>query len=127
MNNLLLDSHSYVWLLYHPNKIGKASRGMLKSSNRTYFSLISLFELKIKYALGKFSYLPDDIINSVYKSGLATLAIKEQHILNLLDIKINDPFDKLLLTQAKYEGAQFLTADELILNLDLPFVSDIRV
>ena len=117
--NYLLDTHILLWLLYEPPKIPKSIRLILEDEEDVkYVSGVSLWEISLKYSLGKldlgdstpseiFDYLPDDgleiiDLNSDLLATYYQLAKKETH---------RDPFDRLLVWQAISEGYTLLSVD----------------
>lgn len=125
---ILIDSHIFIWYGYGDlNKMPKRYLGILEDSdNDIYFSLVTLWELMIKYLLGK----PDFNIDSqkirlgLIKDGFNEMPILNQHIKALQGIPSvhKDPFDRLLIAQAKSENCQFLTVDEKILQYPYDFI-----
>jgi len=56
------------------------------------------------------------------RSGLRTLGLAPDHGLGIADLPMHhrDPFDRLLISQARAEGLTFLTADPRIADYDVP-------
>ena len=114
--NLLLDSHLLIWALSEPTRLSKTARTLINDSgNRLYFSAASLWELSIKAALGPRS-LPLDI-RSFHKTLLENdyneLAVLSGHAMEVATLPRlhGDPFDRLLIAQARVEGMTLLTVD----------------
>lgn len=122
MKNLLLDTNVLVAYVLNSRKIGKRSASLLNKSN-LFFSPLSIFELKIKEArLKNFrSPLTAAILTSL---GLKSLSF-DAEVSELVQTLSHDPFDVLLVSQAKSRGMQFVTADMQILRSDLDFVLDV--
>ena len=69
--------------------------------------------------LGKFDS-PDNLIDMIEKSNLQLLDITAEHSfsINLFPkLKRHDPFDRILLSQAKIDGMAFMTSDKFLLGL----------
>jgi PIN domain nuclease of toxin-antitoxin system len=127
MNNFLLDSHIFLWLLQEPHKIGKETTKHLTSGDSSiYISAATIWELGLKHQKGKLKFNPDQLLEAVHVTGIKLLPIAIQHITTTYKLNIihKDPFDCLLLAQAKYESIVLLTADQAILRLNLPYVVD---
>lgn len=122
--NLLLDSHILIWALFEPDRLGKQTRRHIAQADEVFLSLTSIWELAIKHSKGKLLYSPDELLDGLKPLGVSLLAIKPNHILGLQYIQTThqDPFDRLLLAQARAEGLKLITADGALANLGLSFV-----
>ena len=129
--NILIDTHIALWSLYEDKKLSKKAKGLLLDSNNTiYYSLASAWEVEIKHSIGKLSVPADAFIEDCDSIGFLPLSIKKEHILGLKDLPLlpdghKDPFDRLLLTQARSERMAFLTLDKKILAYGEKQVSSI--
>lgn len=130
MGRVLIDTHVFIWSSgeSHEKNIGKHARSLI-GVNEIYVSSISFAEITVKKMLGKIKFsIPDP-------SMLAELGVDELPFLSSAGLAISnfeslighDPFDRMLLAQARSEGMIFLTADEKLLDLGLDFVVDARV
>ncbi len=119
---LLLDSHVLVWLVEAPERLGPASRAMLEDlDNQLFASVASLWELAIKSALGRVRLaapLSDIVAQLPVRSAVTIIAIEAGHALAVMDLPSHhgDPFDRLLLAQAKVEDMTLITADRTLLG-----------
>jgi len=129
MNKVLIDSHILLWLLQEPHKIGIRATASLIEADVVYVSQATILELTLKYKKGKLSFSPQEIITGISDLGAIQLALNNKHITGLVDLKSEnkDPFDMLLMSQAKSEDIFFLTADTLILKSRPHYVMDARV
>jgi len=127
MSGLLLDTHVLLWLLDDSPLLGNTARDRITSSAAVYVSAASTWELTIKSAIGKLA-LPDDLDDAIERSGLRDLAVTRRHTLasDLTALPHKDPFDALLVAQAKTERLLLLTADTKLLTA-LPDVVDARL
>ena len=93
-----------------------------------YASHVSLWEMAIKQRLGKLGELDRPALewfgHYVAKSGLRELSIAARHLgaVESLPAKHNDPFDRLLVAQARQEGLSIVTLDELVSQYDVDVV-----
>ncbi|MBW3569328.1 type II toxin-antitoxin system VapC family toxin [Candidatus Parcubacteria bacterium] len=128
MKNLLIDSHELIWMLFEPSRIDKTTEAILASADIVYVSLASVWELAIKHNKGKLVYGPDELLEGVEALGAKLLQISPEHILALKNIKTfhADPFDRILLAQAKTENLLLITADTEILNLKFDYIVNVR-
>ncbi len=114
---LLLDTHTLLWFLTNDSSLSARARGAIEDpSNATHVSAASLWEVAIKFALGKLK-LPapyaDIFPRQLELNGFALLPITPAHCATLLTLPFHhrDPFDRLLLAQAKTEGMTLVTDD----------------
>ena len=114
----LLDTCVLLWTLEN-------NRGKLKDlitiienpSNELAVSVVSYWEITIKKALGKL-VLPCNWIEVLDETGLFWLNLEPKHIQQLESLPLihHDPFDRLLISQAKAEQMILLTVDEKIMQ-----------
>jgi PIN domain nuclease of toxin-antitoxin system len=126
MTSLLLDTHVLLWALDGNERLGPATRELLLATEAiAYVSSASTWELEIKRSLGKID-LPSDLISQIEDSGFAELPVRHRHIeaLGMVSLPHRDPFDRLLMAQARVEGLTFVTADRVILTAGLLGVVD---
>lgn len=117
MSDLLLDTHVVLWLLDDSPRLGTDARSRIGAAGRVHMSAASAWEISIKRSLGKL-VIPEDFEQAVVASGLADLPVTRAHGLatDQAGLPHKDPFDALLVTQARAEGLAFLTADAKILE-----------
>lgn len=119
---LLLDSHVVLWLVLDNPKLGSAIRGVIaESAGTVHVSVASLWELRIKAALGKL-VLPDAFHRILIDSGMTILPIDLHHIDALADMPRhhNDPFDRMLIAQALADELTLVSADRMVTLYDAP-------
>jgi PIN domain nuclease of toxin-antitoxin system len=125
---VLLDSHVLLWWMEDDPRLGPIARAALEAAARPSFSAASIWELLLKAGKGSLS-LPESFERDVVRSGLAEVPVTAAHARAMLTVDgldRHDPFDSLLVAQAKAERMQFLTADRKLLELGLGFVRDAR-
>jgi PIN domain nuclease of toxin-antitoxin system len=115
--NYLVDTHVVLWFFNGdqiiPPKIRKL---MTEDPGHVYISVASLWEIAIKFSLGKLeidSGLPL-FLNSLEESGFRILPIQTEHILTVAGLPFfhRDPFDRIILAQAKTERFTIITKDD---------------
>lgn len=123
MNNLLLDSNALISYVTAATRIGKKSRELFKRAN-LFYSTISLFELKLKELRipGFISPLSESKLNQL---GINKISFDSEDLRGLVQLATKDPFDVMLVAQAKARNLGFVTADLAILDSNLDFVLDI--
>ena len=126
--NLLLDTHIAIWALNDdPALSDKARELMLDPDNTIYYSTVSVWEVLLKHIRRPDNIPFDemDFAEGCRAAGYVPLSLADKHVLAVRTLarpetikEHNDPFDRLLLAQAKVENLSFLTHDELIPGYD---------
>lgn len=112
---LLLDTCIvYDWLQGEINDIDAVRR---IQSEGALVSPVTVWEMAIKNALGKMPLPSNGIATDIEAQGFQWLNITAYHTQALLDLDAHhkDPFDRLLIAQAKYEGLRLVTYDSVFL------------
>ncbi|MHB1865045.1 MAG: type II toxin-antitoxin system VapC family toxin [Candidatus Saccharimonadales bacterium] len=127
---ILLDTNVLVWMLNDPlgNKLGKHSKELLKNADKVCASSVNVLEIRIKSMLGKLE-APVSLLSDIESAGLNNLPFGSDHadaITQFPNLAKHDPFDRMLLAQAKAEGMQLLTSDRILLKLNLDFILNAR-
>ena len=117
--NLLLDTHMLLWAASDPQKISAKGRNLLLAAeNQLFFSTASLWEISIKNGLERpdFSVDPRRLWRMLQASGYRELTVSAEHAIAVNDLPPlhKDPFDRILVAQARVEGFLLLTADKLV-------------
>jgi PIN domain nuclease of toxin-antitoxin system len=113
----LLDTQALLWVFSGDPRLGKrAARAVLEEQNELFLSLASYWEICIKVSLGKLRLKegwPELLDSEIDRLGIRRLGIRQRHLLALLDLPFHhrDPFDRLLIAQAKCESLSIITAD----------------
>lgn len=118
---LLLDTHALLWLAMAPERLGEsAARVVTAPRAEVYASHVSLWEMAIKRRQGKLQELDSTALewfdSVVRKSKLIGLPIAGKHLgfLEFLPRLHADPFDRLLVAQARAEQLVIVSQDPLI-------------
>lgn len=110
---LLIDTQILLWSLMDPAKLGKTGKEFLMDPKHTVFvSAVSLWEIRIKESIGKLE-LPKNFGLQLGKLQFEELPMTVAHTVALAGLPMlhKDPFDRMLVSQAKAEGLKLLTAD----------------
>ena len=120
---LLLDTHVVLWQAAGEDRIGLQARRHLQVAEELRFSVVSFAEIGVKVAIGKLD-VTADLADRIADMGLRTLPLTAAHGLAVehLPLHHRDPFDRLLIAQARAEGLTLVTADKRILAYDVPTV-----
>nr|MBA3308918.1 type II toxin-antitoxin system VapC family toxin [Nocardioidaceae bacterium] len=123
---LLLDTHVVLWVLDDHPKLGAGARRRLAAEFFVHVSAASVLELTIKSMLGRLA-LPDNLEQALDDQGFLPLPVTAAHASSLRlfpELGRHDPFDRLLLGQARIEKLQLLTADRSLLATGYHYVVD---
>ena len=120
---LLVDSHVALWWLDGNDALGPTCRSGLESADEVFFSAVTPWELGIKRSLGKLSF-PDGLIEALQESGFAGLPISVDHAVRAADLPPHhrDPFDRMLVAQARAEALTLVTADRTLAPYEVPLL-----
>ncbi len=111
---LLLDTHILLWWLEDSPSLSKKIAQIISDrKNLVFVSAATAWEISIKQALGKIE-APDDLEAALLANGFQALPIAISHALlaGQLPPHHNDPFDRLLVAQAKIEELVLVTRDQ---------------
>jgi len=124
---LLLDTHLLLWAASTPERLSKNARGLLLDpDNRLIFSSASLWEVSIKRNLGKadFNVDPRRLWRMLLVNRYLELPVTSEHALVAGDLPMlhKDPFDRMLIAQARIEGLRLLTVDKVVVSYGTPVI-----
>lgn len=124
---LLIDTYAVIWFITEDDQLPAHIKKLIEDTTHTCFvSIASLWEMSIKYSLGKLDLKADlkKIFELIHQSGLTLLPITTTHILTItsLDFHHRDPFDRLIIAQAKSEGLTLLSKDTEFKNYNINLV-----
>ena len=114
---LLLDSHTLVWAVDSPTKLGSRAKAMLEdASNELLVSAATIWEVAIKVGLGKLALsMPyrQWMWQAIRDTGASVLPITVEYadVQASLPRHHGDPFDRLLVAQAVVEQLALVSSD----------------
>jgi len=109
----LLDTHIILWWLTTPEKIKSKAKKIIKDKTNTIFvSSASFWEMAIKKGLGRLT-LPHNLLEAIAIENFKILPITPEEGLGVADLPLlhADPFDRLLIMQAKLHDLVIITRD----------------
>lgn len=119
---LLLDTHVILWWLEDNPTLSSEVKDSIDTDLDVFVSAASLWEVSIKQSQGKLG--PADLSERILATGLRELSFTAMHAISAgrLPMIHRDPFDRMLIAQAKTEGLTLATRDEYILKYDVPLL-----
>jgi PIN domain nuclease of toxin-antitoxin system len=116
---LLLDTHLLLWVSGEPEKLPPAARKLIADpENELVFSAASLWEIAIKRGLERTDFQVDGRVlrRGLLDNGYLELPVTSAHAVAVDELPLihKDPFDRILIAQATFEGITLLTVDPLV-------------
>ena len=113
---LLLDTHILLWSAGQPDKLSDKARSLLlDTSNVLFFSAASIWEIVIKRGLGRDDFRVDPLRlrKQLVINDYEEIGVSSDHAIavDILDGLHKDPFDRILIAQARTEGMLLVTSD----------------
>lgn len=116
----LLDTHAVLWTFYHPQRLSAAAREIITNADELFVSIITPWEIGIKFSRGGFGDLPvpknwqDSLFRELDRQHYRLLAIQPEECRIVQDMPFHhkDPFDRMMLAQAMHHRMGIITADE---------------
>ena len=121
---ILLDTHVVLWQLEGTRTVGPRAQHAIEQATELLFSVVSFAEIGVKAAVGKLT-VPDDLREHIVDSGLRMLGLTAEHGLAVAGLPLHhrDPFDRLLIAQARTEDLTLVTADVRINDYEVALIS----
>ncbi len=118
---LLPDTHILIWYFLNDKRLSEKTRDLIKENfSSIYYSIASMWEVQIKHSLKKIPMSGIAFMHYCEQAGFHKLPVDESHVIALESLvrdekalPHNDPFDRILLSQAKAEGFYFVTHDPM--------------
>lgn len=122
--NLLLDTHVLIWWAEGSNRIGPRTRKAVeRPGTSVWISAGSVWEMSIKSGNGslKVKQPTEKIVLGLLDRGFRSLSISVQHALAVRELAAHhaDPFDRILIAQARHEDLTIVTVDSAIEAYDV--------
>ncbi|MBQ9390039.1 MAG: type II toxin-antitoxin system VapC family toxin [Synergistaceae bacterium] len=129
----LLDTHILLWILTEDDKLPSKVNGLIKvTGNSTYYSSVSMWEIVLKQLThpDKITNIPpQELASMCEEANILQLTLKARHTYLLKTLSRpedapphNDPFDRILIAQAKSENMLFLTHDDTLSYYNEPCI-----
>ena len=120
---LLLDTHVFLWWGGDSGKLKAEARRRINGAEEVFVSAASAWEVSIKVALGKLR-LRIPFLDAVTESGFSPLPVDFAHAEAVKDLPRlhTDPFDRMLVAQARVEQLQLVSQDRELARYSVLFL-----
>ncbi|MBV6466092.1 MAG: type II toxin-antitoxin system VapC family toxin [Anaerolineae bacterium CFX3] len=123
--NILLDTHAFLWFAAGSASTSKKARALIENAeNAAFLSVASLWEIAIKVSLGKLELMepfekliPEQLEDN--NIGLLHINVSHAALVANLPFHHRDPFDRLLIAQAKVEQIPIISTDKIFDEYDV--------
>ena len=117
---LLLDTHAFIWWDSEPQRLSRQALALCKDpGNQLMLSVVSLWEIQIKAQMDKVRLrhpLSEIVQTQQEANGMTILPLTALHVYGLDNLQPfhKDPFDRMLVAQAKVEELRLVSSDEML-------------
>ena len=120
---LLLDTHVFLWWKVNDSRLVDPAKTAIANAALVMVSAASAWEMAIKSQLGKLA-LSEDISKGVEESGFEKLTISFEHATEVANLPQHhkDPFDRMLVAQARVERLTLVTHDRVLETYPVPIL-----
>jgi PIN domain nuclease of toxin-antitoxin system len=116
--NCLLDTHTFLWTAMYPEKLSRHARAtILDAANDIHVSVVSFWEVSLKFALGKIELqgtTPEELPDAAIQMGFTLLTLAPQDAATFHQLprfQHKDPFDRMLVWQSICQNLTLLSKD----------------
>ena len=119
--NMFLDTHVLLWWLDDsPNLFNAERNAIADPNNLIVVSAAVIWEMRIKQSLGKLE-ISTDFYPVIKDQGFELLSITADHayVAGGLPMHHRDPFDRMIIAQARLEKLCIITRDNMFSRYDV--------
>jgi PIN domain nuclease of toxin-antitoxin system len=120
---LLLDTRVYLWWLADDANLSEeARRAIADPRSVVHVSAASLWEASIKEALGRLELAGSDLAEEISANGFVELPVRAAHASAAAHLPPHheNPFDRMLVAQARLEGLTLVAVGDVLTPYDVP-------
>lgn len=120
---LLLDTHALLWWLSDDLRLSRPARSAIAdSANQLVASAAVGYEITYKQNLGRLPALPEMLPERLRREGIGTLPITLDHAIAAAALPgpHRDPWDRIMMAQARIEGCRIVTVDPVFAEYGFP-------
>ncbi len=119
----LVDTHVLVWSLTNKSKLSNKVRKILIEENNLLVSTVSLWEISLKYSLGKLhmdGMTPEEFFMEAEKTGFKFTSFSNREAISFhrLERLHKDPFDRMIIWQCISNGMTLLSKDNRMIDYE---------
>ena len=125
---VLLDTYAFIWWDSNPTKLSPQALAVCQDqANQVFLSVASVWEMQIKLQVEKLHLdfpLAEIIENQQQTNNIQILPVALEHVLALRDLPLvhKDPFDRILIAQARTEAAVLVSHDSVFADYEVNFL-----
>jgi PIN domain nuclease of toxin-antitoxin system len=125
----LIDTHVFLWAAGIEGRLSESARTLLEDVDQPVFlSAASAWEIAIKWSKGRLTLpaSPLEVVNRVVlAAGISQLPISLRDACAVAELPFHhrDPFDRLLVVQARTNGLKLMTADPILERYDVDVIA----
>lgn len=123
--NLLLDTHAFLWSVGDVARLSESARAAIQDgTNVVFVSAVTAWEISIKKTIGKLTVPKGSYLDELRIHRFTALDITTEHALAVEQLPLyhNDPFDRLLIVQARMEKLTLVTRDARIQRYEVQII-----
>jgi PIN domain nuclease of toxin-antitoxin system len=127
--SILIDTNVFLWAAGVEGRLSESAISLLADPDRSiFFSAASAWEIAIKWSKGRLTLPtePADFVSGVVSAaGMTQLNISIRDACAVADLPFHhkDPFDRLLVAQARVRGLRLMTADSMLERYDVDVIA----
>lgn len=127
--SILLDTHVFLWAAGVGGRLSESAKTLLNDPDQPiFFSAASSWEIAIKWSKGRLTLpsVPSEFVDSVASAaGLTRLNVSIRDTCGVAELPFHhkDPFDRLLVAQARSHGLRLMTADPALEHYDVDVIA----
>jgi PIN domain nuclease of toxin-antitoxin system len=126
---VLLDTNALIWWFHDNPRLSAKARSVVEHPDTIVLvSTVSLWEITIKWRIGKMEFSGTSLLGQLDQAGMQLVSVSPMHLFAVEGLAFHhrDPFDHLILAQAKVEGAAIITSDEAMAGYGVPCIPAMR-
>ena len=123
---LLLDTNAFIWFVGDEDTLSEEVRAEIETNEHVFVSIATFWEMAIKHCKGllELSNTITELMEICGRLSISILQINGSHldVVSQLPLIHKDPFDRLIICQAKVEGLTIVTSDHVFSEYGVPVI-----
>ena len=123
---LLLDTNAFIWFIGDQETLSEEIRSEIETNEHVFVSIATFWEMAIKHRKGllELSNTITELMEICGRLSISILQINGSHLdeVSQLPLIHKDPFDRLIICQAKVEGLTVVTSDHIFSAYEVPVI-----